>query len=74
MRSSLLSRDIAPQDRLELKRNWHLAGQIREGYPLAYRVLAGNTQDKQTLRGLLDKIEALDGKADRIWVMDRGMP
>lgn len=45
-----------------------------EGYPLAYELLAGNTQDKQTLRGFLNKIEALYGNADRIWVMDRGIP
>ena len=45
-----------------------------EGFPLAYEVLAGNTQDKQTLRDFLQKIEHLYGKADRIWVMDRGIP
>ncbi len=45
-----------------------------DGYPLAYEVMAGNTQDKQTLRGFLDKIEGLYGKARRIWVMDRGIP
>jgi hypothetical protein len=45
-----------------------------EGYPLAYEVLPGNTQDKQTLRGFLRKIEDLYGKAERIWVMDRGIP
>jgi hypothetical protein len=45
-----------------------------EGFPLAYEVLAGNTQDKQTLREFLNKIETLYGKADRIWVMDRGIP
>jgi len=45
-----------------------------EGFPLAYEVLAGNTQDKQTLRGFLKKIESLYGKAERIWVMDRGIP
>lgn len=45
-----------------------------EGFPLAYEVLAGNTQDKQTLRQFLNKIERLYGKADRIWVMDRGIP
>ena len=45
-----------------------------EGYPLAYEVLAGNTQDRQTLRGFLAKIEGLYGKAQRIWVMDRGIP
>jgi transposase len=45
-----------------------------EGYPLAYEVLAGNTSDKATLKGFLEKIEKLHGKADRVWVMDRGIP
>ena len=45
-----------------------------EGFPLAYEVLPGNTQDKSTLRDFLGKIETLYGKADRIWVMDRGIP
>lgn len=45
-----------------------------DGLPLAYDVLAGNTTDKTTLRGFLDKIEKMYGKARRIWVMDRGIP
>lgn len=45
-----------------------------EGFPLAYEVMAGNTADKTTLRGFLAKIEKLYGKAERIWVMDRGIP
>jgi transposase len=45
-----------------------------EGFPLAYEVMAGNTADKTTLRGFLDKIEMLYGKAQRVWVMDRGVP
>jgi len=45
-----------------------------EGFPLAYEVLAGNTADKTTLRGFLAKIEKLYGKAERVWVMDRGIP
>jgi Transposase DDE domain len=45
-----------------------------EGFPLAYEVLAGNTADCTTLRDALRKIEAQYGKADRIWVMDRGIP
>ena len=28
-----------------------------EGFPLAYEVMAGNTQDRTTLRGFLKKIE-----------------
>jgi len=45
-----------------------------EGFPLGYEVMAGNTADKTTLRGFLEKIERLHGKAERVWVMDRGIP
>jgi len=45
-----------------------------EGFPLAYEVFAGNMQDKQTLRGMLQKIESRYGKAERVWLMDRGIP
>jgi transposase len=45
-----------------------------EGFPLAYEVMAGNTLDKTTLPGFLEKIERQYGKAQRIWVMDRGIP
>src|SRR5712671_5833882 len=45
-----------------------------EGLPLAYEVLPGNTADKTTLRGFLDRIERQYGKARRVWLMDRGVP
>src|SRR5664279_2791576 len=45
-----------------------------DGFPLAYEVMDGNTSDRNTLRGFLDKIEATYGKAKRMWVMDRGIP
>ncbi len=45
-----------------------------EGLPLAYEVLAGNTSDKTTLKDFLDRIERQYGKAQRIWLMDRGIP
>ena len=45
-----------------------------EGFPLAYEVLPGNTADKTTLRMFLQKIETQYGKAERVWVMDRGIP
>jgi len=45
-----------------------------QGFPLAYEVLAGNTLDKTTLREFLQKIETQYGKAERIWLMDRGIP
>jgi hypothetical protein len=45
-----------------------------EGFPLAYEVMAGNTTDNTTLKGFLKKIEEQYGKAERVWVMDRGIP
>jgi hypothetical protein len=34
----------------------------------------GNTSDRNTLRGFLDKIETTYGKAKRMWVMVSGPP
>jgi transposase len=45
-----------------------------EGFPLAYEVMAGNTSDRTTLRTFLQRMETLYGKAQRVWVMDRGIP
>jgi len=45
-----------------------------EGLPLAYEVLPGNTADSTTLESFLEKIQSTYGKANRIWVMDRGIP
>jgi transposase len=45
-----------------------------EGFPLSYEVMGGGTADSTTLSGLLDRIEHRYGRANRIWVMDRGIP
>ena len=45
-----------------------------EGYPLSYEVMSGNTADSTTLGDFLDRIEQRYGHANRIWVMDRGIP
>ena len=45
-----------------------------EGFPLGYEVMPGNTSDKTTLPAFLKRIEEQYGKAQRIWVMDRGIP
>lgn len=45
-----------------------------EGLPLAYEVLPGNTSDKATLKEFVARIEKQYGQAQRIWVMDRGIP
>ena len=45
-----------------------------DGFPLAYRVMPGNTADKTTLRDFIQRIEAQYGKVGRTWLMDRGIP
>ena len=45
-----------------------------EGFPLAYEVMNGNTNDSTTLKDFLDKIENQYGRTQRVWVMDRGIP
>ena len=45
-----------------------------DGLPLAYEVMPGNTSDKTTLAEFLKAIERQYGRADRTWVMDRGIP
>ena len=45
----------------------------RDGFPLAHRTLAGNTQDLQTVETIVTEVEQRFGKTKRVWVMDRGM-
>jgi transposase len=45
-----------------------------EGFPLSYEVMSGDTADATTLSGFLDRIEQRYGRANRLWVMDRGIP
>ena len=45
-----------------------------EGFPLSYEVMGGGTADSTTLSGFLERIEHRYGRAERIWVMDRGIP
>ncbi len=45
-----------------------------EGFPLSYEVMSGDTADSTTLSDFLDRIKHRYGQANRIWVMDRGIP
>jgi transposase len=44
-----------------------------EGLPLGYEVFAGNTHDSKTIAAIVTTMEAKYGRAQRIWVLDRGM-
>jgi transposase len=44
-----------------------------EGFPLAYEVFDGNRRDVTTVTEILDVVEATYGRAQRVWVFDRGL-
>jgi transposase len=44
-----------------------------DGIPLGYEVFAGNRNDATTVKEIVAAMEKKYGRANRIWVMDRGM-
>ena len=45
----------------------------KEGFPLGYEIFEGNRTDVTTVEQIVTVMEQRYGKADRVWVMDRGM-
>ncbi len=45
----------------------------KEGFPVGYEVFDGNRVDVTTVEEIVEAMENRYGKADRVWVMDRGM-
>lgn len=45
----------------------------RDGMPLGYEVFPGNTTDVSTVEQIVATMEERYGRANRVWVMDRGM-
>ncbi len=45
----------------------------KHGIPLGYEVFAGNRTDVTTLPEIVALMERRYGRAERIWVVDRGM-
>ena len=43
------------------------------GLPLGFEMFEGNRHDSKTVKTVIEKMESLYGKSDRIWIMDRGM-
>jgi transposase len=44
-----------------------------DGIPLGYEVFDGNTHDSKTVETIIKAMESKYGRANRIWVLDRGM-
>jgi transposase len=45
----------------------------KEGIPLGYEIFEGSRHDSTTVETIIEKMESLYGKSDRVWIMDRGM-
>ena len=45
-----------------------------DGFPLAYEVMPGNTNDRETQMPFIKKLEAKYGRIGSLWLMDRGVP
>ncbi|OLD65345.1 MAG: hypothetical protein AUI47_02345 [Acidobacteria bacterium 13_1_40CM_2_68_5] len=45
----------------------------REGLPLGYEIFEGNRTDVTTVEEIVTAMERRHGRAQRVWVMDRGM-
>ena len=45
----------------------------RSGFPVGYEVFPGNRHDSSTVKTIVKLVEKTYGRAERIWVMDRGM-
>jgi transposase len=45
----------------------------RSGFPIGYEVFPGNRHDSTTVKTIVKLVEKTYGRAERIWVMDRGM-
>lgn len=45
----------------------------RDGLPLAFEVFGGDTHDTQTRRPIVETMEAQCGRAQGVWVLDRGL-
>jgi transposase len=45
----------------------------RCGMPVGYELFEGSRHDSKTVRKIVEHVEQIYGRANRIWVMDRGM-
>jgi transposase len=45
----------------------------RDGMPIGYQLFAGNKADVTTVQEIVTTMEQRYGRADRVWVLDRGM-
>jgi transposase len=69
----LAQRGHSPDHRPDCKQVCLALVVTKEGLPLGYEVFAGNESGVKTVETMVTEMEKRYGRADRIWVMDRGM-
>jgi transposase len=69
----IASRGHSPDKRPDCKQVVIALVVTRDGMPLGYEIFAGNRAGVTTVEEIVTKMEDRHGRADRIWVMDRGM-
>ncbi len=64
-----------PSSELHVAEHYYRSTAMNEllGVPIGYEVFEGNRTDVTTLKEIVETMEGRYGKADRIWVGDRGM-
>lgn len=72
-RNSLAARGYSRDKRGDCKQVCIALIVTKEGFPIGYEVFAGNRNDVTTVEEIVEKVERMHGKSNRIWVMDRGM-
>ena len=71
--NALAARGYSRDHRPDCKQVLVALAVTRDGYPLGHEVFAGNRTDVTTVEEVVTTMEGRYGRADRIWVMDRGM-
>ena len=72
-RNKLAARGHSSDQRTDCKQVTIALVVTREGLPLGYEVFAGNRVGVTTVEEIVTTMEEKHGRAERIWVMDRGM-
>jgi transposase len=72
-RNKLAARGHSSDQRPDCKQVTIALVVTREGLPLGYEVFAGNRVGVTTVEEIVTAMEEKHGRAERIWVMDRGM-
>lgn len=72
-KNPMAQRGYSRNNRTDCPQVWIGVQVTEEKMPIGYEVFAGNTHDSKTVEQIIKAMEAKYGRANRVWVMDRGM-